>query len=184
MVGLVPTVACAPSGPSAAQPAATGQPLKTPSQPYLLPADPSAVILRWDSRGGMRPEPEQPALLLHASGDFSARPLPGSTVRRQGRLDAAAVQALLNEILVQHRFASISAADIQSQISEISQRTGRLFAVMDGGETRIELQLPAVQHHVVLPAMQAARARFPEIEPLQRLHAIQQRLLALAETAK
>jgi hypothetical protein len=95
---------------------------------------------------------------VHASGDFSARPPPGSAARRTGRLEPEALQALLARVLVQHRFASISATAIGSEISQISQRTGRLFQVMDGGET--------------------------EIEPLRRLHAIKQALLALAHSAR
>ena len=122
--------------------------------------------------------------LLQASGRYTARPLPGSKARRTGQLDADALQRLLAEVLVQQRFATISGPAIVAEIEAISQRTGRLFNVMDGGETTIEVTLPDVRHQVVLAAMQAAYRRFPEVEPLQRLHAVQQRLLALADTAQ
>lgn len=157
--------------------------------PHRLPDDPNAVILRWDSGGGLRAtsasaEPgEQAALLLHASGEFSARPAHGSTARRTGRLTPAALQALLTELIDHHGFSSISAEDIQAQMADIVRRTGRVYSVMDGGVTRISLQLPAVQHSVEMAALHAAQARFPEIGGLQRLLAVQQRLLALAISA-
>lgn len=142
------------------------------------------MILRWDSLGGVGRETPQAALLVQASGDFSARPRPGDTVRRTGRLAPAALQALLTEILDQHRFASISAAAISARIQQISQRTGRMFKTLDGGETGIELDLPHLQHRVVFPALQAAHGQFPEVEALRHLHAIQQRLLSLANEAR
>lgn len=163
---------------------ARAQAPNTSTGPYRLPTDPLAVILRWDSLGGMGLETPQAALIVHASGDFSARPHPGDAVRRTGRLEPAALQGLLAEVLEQHRFATISAAAILAQIQEISQRTGRMFKTMDGGETRIELDLPQVQHRVVFPALHAAQGMFPEIEALRRLYAIQQRLLTLANTAR
>lgn len=151
---------------------------------YRLPTDLQSVILRWESRGGLGVDTGESALLVHANGRYTARPLPGANVRRAGQLDSTALQGLLAEVLVQHRFATISSAAIVAQIEDISQRTGRLFKMMDGGETTIEVSLPDVQHRVVLGALQAAHRLFPEVEPLQRLHAVQQRLLALANTAR
>lgn len=156
----------------------------TGTRPYRLPPDPLAVILRWDSLSGMGLETSQPALLVQASGDFSARPHPGNAVRRTGRLESAELQGLLAEVLEQHRFASISAEAVLAQIHEISQRTGRLFKTMDGGETCIEIDLPQVQHRVLFPALHAAQGLFPEVEALRHLHAIQQRLLSLANRAR
>ncbi len=151
---------------------------------HRLPADPSAVILRWDSLGGMSPEPEQPALLLQASGDFTARPQAAGAARRAGHLDSAGVQALLHEVIDTQRFASITAAPILAEIAAAAQRTGRQFEVRDGGETRITLSLPDLKHSVSFPALHAAQALFPEIDALRRLRAVQLRLLAVAELAR
>ena len=156
--------------------------------PYKLPEVGSVVVLRWDSIGGMMPTPPgqpEPALVLHANGRFSAKASAASAPRRgMGQLEPAALQALLAELLLTHGFASLDGAAIQAQLEAISQHTGRLFKVMDAGVTRITLTLPAVQHTVEMPALHAAVRLFPEVQALRQLHAVQQRLLALAQTAR
>lgn len=152
-----------------------------------LPPPSPAVILRWDRLGGLRARDDtgdDPALLLHADGRYSA---PSATLggpRRTGRLDPAELRELLVDLVHRQRFAEIDARDIQARIRRIAADTGRLAATMDGGVTRIELTLPDLQHRVELPNLHATARSFPEIDAVRRLLAIQQRLLALAQTAR
>lgn len=153
-----------------------------------MPADTGAVIIRWDSLGGLRvagtvPEP---ALLVHADGRFSA---PGRTPggpRRTGQLSRLQLQDLLSDVLLRQRFGSIDASDIQARIRAVAQADGqgRVLLGMDGGVTRIEVDLPGLRHRVEWPGLHQAQNSFPEVEPLQRLYAIQQRLLAVAGSAR
>jgi len=174
-------LACLPGGFATG---ARAQGLAASPRAFRLPADMSAVVLRWDSLGGMAPGPDEPALLVHSGGVFTARPLQPGAARRRGRLDGAGLQALLRELVDGLGFAAISADDIQAQIAAISQRTGRNVQVVDGGETRIALTMPNLSHSVTFAALHVFAPLFPEIDALRRLRAVQLRLLALAETAR
>ena len=149
-----------------------------------LPADAGAVIVRWSSTGGMQPTADADVLLIHANGDFSARAASGDSRRRTGRLDAQALHALLTWLIEPQGFVRLCGEAMLAEIQLISARGGRLFSVMDGGEVRFEINLPKVQHRVSFAALDAAFLRFPEVDGLRRLHAIKQRLLGLAETAR
>ena len=153
-------------------------------QRLVLPADSDAIILRWDGSAGLGPSSHASVLLLHASGKFSARPLPSNERRRTGSINADALQQLMIWIIDENRFATISAKAILDEIEAIGRSSGRIFALMDGGQTHIAVDLPALRHSVVLPALDAARSLFPEIDALRRLHAIKQRLLDLADQAR
>lgn len=160
----------------------------TVSRPDLrLPPPSPAVVLRWDRLGGLRASHDggdEPALLLHADGRYSAPPATLGGARRSGQLSRAELRALLEDIVHRLRFAEIDARDIQTRMQRIATDTGRLAITRDGGVTRIELTLPDLQHRVELPNLHASARSFPEIDALQRLLAIQQRLLELAQTAR
>lgn len=152
-----------------------------------LPVASKDVILRWDSLGGLRVagDVQQPALLVHADGSFSApgRDLGGD--RRAGQLTKRALRELLEELVIHQRFATIHAADIDAHIRRIlAARQEIRLARMDGSLTRIELRIPGVTHSVEWRDLHADRAAYPEVESLQRLYAIQQRLLRLANSAR
>ena len=153
-------------------------------QTLALPADLDAVILRWTSSGGMLPTLDADALLIQASGAYSARARPGERRRRSGRLEAQALQALLIWVIEHQGFAQLSGEAMLAEIQGIGARSGRLFRVMDGGEMAFELDLPDLQHRVSFAALDAAFSRFPEVDGLRRLHAIKQLLLSLADSAR
>jgi hypothetical protein len=153
-----------------------------------MPADTGAVIIRWSSLGGLRVAgtEQEPSLLVHADGRFSA---PGRTPggpRRTGQLSRQQLQELLTDVLLRQRFGSIEASDIQARIRAVAQvdGQGRVLLGMDGGVTHIEVDLPDVRHRVEWPGLHQAQSTYPEVEPLQRLFAVQRRLLALAATAR
>ena len=149
-----------------------------------MPADPIAVVLRWESIGGMLTAGDADVLLIHAYGVFSARAKPGDLHRRSGRLDAQALQDLLTWIVELQGFGHLCGEAMLAEIRFISERSGRLFRVMDGGEMSFEIDLPGLRHRVSLAALDAAFLRFPEVDGLRRLHAIKQRLLQLADSAR
>ena len=153
-------------------------------QALALPAAPHAVVLRWESTGGLLPTEDATVLLIHANGVFSARARPGDLRRRTGQLSAQALQDLLAWIIEAQGFARLSGEAMLAEIGLISERSGRLFRVMDGGESSFEIDLPGLQHRVSFAALDAAFSRFPEVDGLRRLHAIKQRLLNLANTVR
>lgn len=151
-----------------------------------LPIPSREVILRWDSLGGMRVADDRAgaALLIHADGSYSAPSATPEGARRTGVLSSAELRALLAEVLVRQQFATIDAADIEARIRQSAKATGRIFRVMDGGVTRIEIFLPDVRHTVEFGSLHAAHQTFTDIEPLQRLYAVQQLLLNVARKAR
>ena len=176
MLGLAASMAGRAAAHSEA-PAAVGKTL-------ALPADPTAIILRWSNTGGMLPTVDADALLIHANGVFSARARPGDPRRRTGQLSPQALQDLLAWLIEAQGFARLSGEAMLAEIGLISERSGRLFRVMDGGESSFEIDLPGLQHRVSFAALDAAFSRFPEVDGLRRLHAIKQRLLNLANTVR
>ncbi len=151
-----------------------------------LPTPSRDVILRWESLGGLRVAEDRAdaALLIHADGSYSAPAARPGGERRTGVLSRDDLRALLTDVLVRQQFAAIDAADIEALIRQSAKATGRIFRVMDGGVTRITIRLPDVQHSVEVSNLHAAHLAFPDIEPLQRLYAVQQVLLRLAGTAR
>jgi hypothetical protein len=126
---------------------------------------------------------DSPILVVHASGRFSARSKSPQGARYSGKLTARELQLLLQEIIDRHRFQDVNVAAIEQKMREVEQRGGRIWAIKDGGETVIQLRLPEFQHSVAIYGLQAAHSLYPEILPLQNLYAIQQRLLAIAQSA-
>lgn len=152
-----------------------------------LPAASKEVILRWDSRGGLRVagDIDQSALLLHADGSFSARGQTPGGARRTGQLTRRALRELLEEVVIRQQFGSIRAADIEAGIHRVTAaRQEMRVKRMDGATTHIQVTLPSLVHSVEWADLHADREAFPEVEPLQRLFAIQQRLLELAKSAR
>lgn len=162
------------AGAAMAQPAVTEVRLPPPSD---------AVIVRWDRLGSVvvPGAAVQPVLLLHADGRYSVPPRTLGGERVTGRLSSAELQALLTDIVVRQRFTSLNGDAIEAQIRTQTPASGLLLRLRDGGVTRLELRLPTVHHTVTLANAHAAYQQFPQIEALQRLHAIQQRLLVLVE---
>jgi hypothetical protein len=148
-----------------------------------LPPPSDAIILRWDRLGAVAVAgaTAQPVLLLHADGRYSvpSRTLGGARVTH--RLSPAELQALLTDILVRHRFTDLKSDAIEAQIRAQAPAGVPLLRLRDGGVTRLEVLLPDWRHTVELANAHAAYQQFPQIDALQRLHAIQQRLLALVE---
>ncbi|HMW22011.1 MAG TPA: hypothetical protein PKC59_01150 [Burkholderiaceae bacterium] len=152
-----------------------------------LPAASKDVILRWDSRGGLRVagDIDQPALLVHADGSFSARGAALGGARRTGQLTRRELRELLDEVVIRQQFGSIRTADIDAGIRRVTAaRQEQRVRPMDGATTHIQVTLPQLVHSVEWADLHADRDAFPEVEPLQRLFAIQQRLLALAKSAR
>lgn len=162
------------AGAAMAQPAVTEVRLPPPSD---------AVIVRWDRLGSVvvPGAAVQPVLLLHADGRYSVPPRTLGGERVTGRLSSAELQALLTDIVVRQRFTSLNGDAIEAQIRTQTPASGLFLRLRDGGVTRLELRLPTVHHTVTLANAHAAYQQFPQIEALQRLHAIQQRLLVLVE---
>lgn len=151
-----------------------------------LPAPSDEVVLRWDSLGGLRTagDPGGAALLVHADGRFSARGAKLDGPRRTGRLTAEQLRSLLVRIVVNEKFASLDGADIAVRIRQAAAARGELWNVMDGGVTRIEVNLPKVRHTVELANLLDARDRFPDIEPLKHLVAVRRLLVEVLQTVQ
>lgn len=158
---------------------------------YALPADPLAVVLRWDSLGGLRAagdraDPADSAVLeVHASGRYTTRGAAPGAPRRAGQLSPAQLQDLLRAVVQTHRFTAIDAADIERRLAASTVPGQARLKSADAPVTRIRLDLPANQtHHVVeLHDVHGKARRHPEVAELQNLLALQQRLLTLVQAA-
>ena len=152
---------------------------------YQLPADPNAEIIRFDSLGSMMPGQNPPALLtINADGWLMVSKAWTGTESLRMRLDNQELQALLRFIIAEKQFLRIQPAEIKQQMSDLQRRDGRLFAIADAATTLIAVDLPRHRHRVEFYAVDFAARQFPEIESLQHLRAIQNRLQALMDAAK
>lgn len=162
---------------SAAEAASTGAEVRLPP-----PSD--AIILRWDrlSAVAVAGAVVEPVLLVHADGRYSVPPRTLGGARVTARLTPTELKALLTDVVMHQRFATLRSEELEAQLRTQMQASGGLLHwVRDGGVTRIEVKLPTLHHVVQLANAHAAYQQFPQVEALQRLHAIQQRLLVLVE---
>ena len=160
---------------------------------HALPADPEAVVIRWQSEGGQAGQAAGPDLEVRADGTVTVgRRLTGGRPV-EGRIPPARLQALLDCALDENGFLEIDAGQLERRI-EASRRAradagsaGEAVAVpsgppyLDTGTTVVMVAADGRRHEVRQQGLFAAAREHPDIPALAQLRAIELRLLALAE---
>lgn len=147
---------------------------------YQLPADEKTVILRYESLGSLLPKQNmQPLLTVFANGELDISNTWPERPLHPRQLSAVELQQLLYDIIAERHFLTIDSDAIKKEIDDLSKRNGRIFAIADAPTTVITLNLPEHNRRIAVYAAESAARQFPEIEGLQDLLAIQNRLKTL-----
>ena len=160
---------------------------------HALPADPKALVIRWQSEGGQAEQAPDPDLVVRADGTVTvgSRLTGGRPV--EGRIPAARLQELLGFVIDENAFFGVAPGQLERQIEE-SQRAradagtaGGAVAVptgppyLDAGTTVLMVAADGRRHEVRQQGLFAAAREHPEIGALARLRAVELRLLELAQ---
>jgi hypothetical protein len=138
---------------------------------YALPGDGYVVLL--ESKGTRR---EQPPLVIHPDGTMTSSA--GNT-----RIDGDELQALLRSLIEEQRFFDIDGEAIRLAIHQENSQRGSALAVLHAPTSAVELRLKDRTHRVEVHALQFEANAHPGIDPLQRLAAIQRRLIRVFSVA-
>lgn len=146
---------------------------------YRLPADPHAAVISFNIQGEVETiQNEEPALRIIADGRLLVSHAETPGIAGTASLTPKELRQLLNYIVVEHRFMAIDSVEIDRQIRALSRKDGRQFKIADAPVTNICLDLPQ-QQCVEFYAVDFAARLFPEIDMLQDLLAVQNRLKTL-----
>ena len=139
------------------------------------------AIIVYDSLGGMTPRTSnEPRLTVQANRNVILGNPYGLSLRIEKQVSHMQVQQLLDFIVEENHFFDIDVTAIQRQIREEQNKTGRLFAIADAGESIIRVCSGKHQKEVKFYALSHAARQFPEISALQRLYAIEQEIKRMA----
>ena len=127
---------------------------------------------------GPQDDPSRPGLFLEirASGATAVR-LPGSRAHDESHFDRESLSELMDFVVDRHRAFRITNRGIDAAIIKSGKP---VIHVADAPETWLCLGMGRRQHQVRVEAVALRAAHYPEVVPLQDLHAIQTRLLAEA----
>jgi hypothetical protein len=140
---------------------------------YKLPDDATQPVIGLDYRGGMIARvDEAPSLVIQADGTTHLNAPYGMRKKIETKIPAQQLQDLLRMILHDYKFEQIDPRAIQQAI----QQKGQMFAIMDAATVVVRVNIPDHQHEVKYYALRMMAQRFPDIEPLHRLAAIELRL--------
>jgi uncharacterized protein (TIGR03067 family) len=143
-----------------------------------LPADPRAVVLLLDYRGGFTVKRlhDEPHLVVRAGGDFLVNdPYRGDKV--QGRLDTKELQAVMAFVIHDQRFLEIDPARLVEAAG--LPKGARGPGIIDAQDTVIRVRTAAREHEVVWQVLALEAGRYPKVTEFARLRAVEERLQRL-----
>jgi hypothetical protein len=159
---------------------------------HLLPADPEAIVIEWQSSGGLgKPPDATPDLVVRAGGRVTVGPRMAGGRPAEGRITPRRLQDVLAFALDQHRFFEIDGQALGQRLATAQRRREEPAAgggamplgapYPDAGATRILIAADGRRQAVEQQGLFAAARDYPEIEALGHLRAIELRLLELAQ---
>ena len=95
---------------------------------------------------------------------------------RRGSCDASELRALIAEVRDRHKVTTIETAGLTEAIQRESQRTGKSWRIDGAGTTIVRFHQDGAVHEVRCHAAGLLAERFPDVEPLQQVHNVEQRL--------
>jgi hypothetical protein len=149
-----------------------------------LPADPSAIVLTFDRRGGdIGSVPARvnsdPILTIRADGSvtFVDRYEPDLVLQSKISLDE--LQDILR-LADDQDFFSFDATAVKAAIATEARRTGG-FGVGGASDTVIHIRLADREHDAVFNGLSAFTQQYPGIKPLAQLFTVEKRLIVLTD---
>ena len=158
---------------------------------HQLPADPEAIVVEWQSWGGLEATAAGPPdLVVRAGGRVTVGPRLAGGRPADGRITPRRLQDLLAFALDRNRFFEIDGPALQREVAAArpsrKAKTAAGGAVplgppgLDAGTTRILIAADGRRHAVAHQDLFAAGRDHPKVKALGRLRAIALRLLELA----
>jgi hypothetical protein len=154
---------------------------KTPTADHRLPEKPDDILIRLEFRGGQTvAEKKEPHLVLMPDGTVFLGPSAGHSQPDNFNITQTEVHELLKFIIDDNRFFDLDPLEIKNRVMSAAKSSGRMFNVADAPVTVIRVQADGKDHTVVYYALGFVAQRFPDIQNLQQLMAVQKRLQHLA----
>ena len=159
---------------------------------HKLPADPEAIVIEWQSSGGLEePTDDTPDMVVRAGGRVTVGPRLADGRPADGRITPRRLQDLLAFALDQNRLFDIDGPALGRKLAAARGRRKRSAAAgggvpigppyLDAGTTRILIAADGKRLVLEQQGLFAAARDYPEIEALGRLRALELRLLELAQ---
>ena len=161
---------------------------------HALSDDPSAVAIQWRTLGGLAGRDDNPPdITIFADGSITVGPRLGRGETVKGQITAERLQQLMSFAIDDNHFFSFNSATVEKAVNtEVKNRlslTRSKNTIMarvgppyvDAGITVILIAADGKQHEVSYHGLFAAAREFPEIKELRQLHAIELKLLDLAQ---
>ncbi len=145
------------------------------SSPIAVPDDPQTTILELEFQ-----EPDAVGMAarvaIRGDGEISVSGGAQRGTRVIGRVTANELQELLQEIVRTRRILECDSDTIAAAVEQAGRRSGRDWRIRNAATTVIRVRLRDGEHEVRCPAAELLCERFPGIDELERLCAVQRRL--------
>ena len=161
---------------------------------YRLPTDSGAIVIQWRTIGGLSGSDDSTAdLTIYAGGKTIVGPRFSQGKIVEGRLTSQQIQQLLSFAIDDNDFFGFDARAVEEVVNKVleerraNSQEGDVIAVplgppyIDVGTTIILIAADGKQHEVKYQGLFFAAQDFPEIEALQKLRAIELKLLSMAK---
>ncbi|MFP6766211.1 MAG: hypothetical protein VB858_21440 [Planctomycetaceae bacterium] len=147
---------------------------------YQLPRDSSAVVISYDEQNGFTPPRQNAAPLLSilADGTVLMPDLYGQARDITGKISQTELQGLLRLAIENNGFFSYDAAKVKEKMLK-AESDRQIPRIADAPESVFEIRLADRKHNVRHYALGMAGQFYKDIEELQKLRAIHERLRQL-----
>ena len=152
--------------------------LGTPLMAGNFGSDPDAVILTFNMSGGQKPRTDGPILQIRADGTVRARALMPRDPSIEARLSEEEMARLFQDLAERHQALSFSHSNLEAEIDRSSANPRH---IADAPTTDLQISLPDGDVSVRVYAVSYLARQTPDSSALQDLHAIQVKLLGIAE---
>lgn len=147
-----------------------------PGNAGTLPDDPQAIVLELTFEDATIAGPAAPAVQIRGDGRVIVPASTNGGRTQYGELSPGELQQLLREIVEQQQFLKCDGDAIAAAVELAGIRSGRDWRIQNAATTVIRLRLKNAEHEVRCNAAELLHERFPEVNDLARLCAVQRRL--------
>lgn len=143
----------------------------------------SAPLLRMTFVEPVPGQPAVPAIEIDQAGAVRISP-DGRQVFEAPALSRAEMARLFDDLVRTHRILELDSRRLQFQLDDASRSSGLSAQIPGAASTLVELSWDGQAYRVECPAVGLLSRRFPQIDDLQRLAAVQGRLQNLVAVSQ
>lgn len=163
--------------------AAGVEPLPRPHPPLTESA---VAVITLDYEGGAGPlrQHSAPALTIDADGRLVMPDLYGTGDGVVSRLSQQELQLLVDGLLVEDGLAVWDARRMSQQLTEVARQSGLSAEIAGAAVLRVQVRTAEGVYQAQCPAASLLAERFPQIEDLRRITAVERRLTNVMAVAR